>query len=391
MKDSFSLFELNQHLRRIVSFNMREPLWIRCEISDMNFNRGYVYLSLVDRDEQRVLAKASAMIRPRELEQIKKSLGDSIWSILQAGQQVLLNISVEYSELYGMTLSVKEIEASFTIGQLELQRISTLKRLEDEQFFDLNRQLDLPVVPQRIAVISSKEAAGLQDFLQHLHNNPHHFKFETELFQAAVQGVNVPIEVVQQIEIIESQSKKFDCIVIVRGGGAKLDLMGFNDFEVCKAIATSELPVITGIGHDIDETLADLVAHSSMKTPTAVADFLIQRIMNFEIQLNRISFELHQIVNRKINNETIRVDSFQKNLSFALKTFFQYEWTNLDIQENKLDSLLPENYLRRGFAMIYNEQRMPISTIDNMKEGDNLLIKLSDAEIVVKTITIKKI
>ncbi len=391
MKDSFSLFELNQHLRRVVSFNMREPLWIRCEISDMNFNRGYVYLSLVDRDEQRVLAKASAMIRPRELEQIKKSLGDSIWSILQAGQQVLLNISVEYSELYGMTLSVKEIEASFTIGQLELQRISTLKRLEDEQFFDLNRQLDLPVVPQRIAVISSKEAAGLQDFLQHLHNNPHHFKFETELFQAAVQGVNVPIEVVQQIEIIESQSKKFDCIVIVRGGGAKLDLMGFNDFEVCKAIATSELPVITGIGHDIDETLADLVAHSSMKTPTAVADFLVQRVMNFEIQLNRIALELQQIVNRKINNETIRIDSFQKNLSFALKTFFQYEWTNLDIQENKLDSLLPENYLRRGFAMIYNEQRMPISTIDNMKEGDNLIIKLSDAEIVVKTITIKKI
>ena len=156
MKQSFSLYELNQHLRRVISFNMNEPLWFRCEISDLNLNRGFVYLSLVDRDEQKIRAKSNGMIRPRDLEQIKKTLGDAVWSILKAGQQVMLQVFVEYTELYGITLSVKDIETSFSIGQLELQRMQTYKRLKDEQFIDLNRQLDLSPAPQRIAVISSK-------------------------------------------------------------------------------------------------------------------------------------------------------------------------------------------------------------------------------------------
>ncbi len=384
MKDSFSLFELNQHLRRVITFNMRESLWVRCEISDMNHNRGFVYLSLVDRDNQRLRAKSGAMIRPKDLENIKKNVGDAVWSILQAGQQVLLLVSVEYTELYGITLVVKEIEAAFTIGQQELQRLATLKRLQEEQFLDLNRQLDLPSVPQRIAVISSKEAAGLQDFLQHLHNNPHHFAFKTELFQAAVQGVNVSKEIVQQIESIESQADNFDCIVIVRGGGARLDLMGFDDFEVCKAIATCELPVLTGIGHDVDETLADLVSHSSMKTPTAVADFLVQSVLNFEVLLNRSAIDLQQVLQRRMRNEAVRLDNLQNRLSYANKTYFQFEQRNLDILENKLDLILPDRTLQRGFALLYDEDGLPVKSVNQLRAGQVLTVRLQDGEFVVR-------
>ena len=384
MKDSFSLFELNQHLRRVITFNMRESLWVRCEISDMNQNRGFVYLSLVDRDNQRLRAKSGAIIKPKDLESIKKSVGDAIWSILQAGQQVLLLVAVEYTELYGITLSVKGIEAAFTIGQQELQRLATLKRLQEEQFLDLNRQLDLPPVPQRIAVISSKEAAGLQDFLQHLHNNPHHFAFKTELFQAAVQGMNVSKEIVQQIESIESQANNFDCVVIVRGGGARLDLMGFDDFEVCKAISTCELPVLTGIGHDIDETLADLVAHSSMKTPTAVADFLVQSVLNFEVLLNRSAIDLQQVLQRRMRNETLRLDNLQNRLSYANKTYFQFEQRNLDVLENKLEFILPDRTLQRGFALIYDEDGLPVKSVNQLKAGQSLTVKLQDGEFVVR-------
>lgn len=384
MKQSFSLYELNQHLRRVISFNMNEPLWIRCEISDLNLNRGFVYLSLVDRDEQKIRAKSNGMIRPRDLEQIKKNLGDAVWSILKAGQQVMLQVFVEYTELYGITLSVRDIETSFSIGQLELQRMQTYKRLQDEQFFDLNRQLELSPAPQRIAVISSKEAAGLQDFLQHLHNNPHRFAFKTELFQAAMQGVNLSNEVVMQIESIEAQANNFDCIVIVRGGGAKLDLMGFDDFEVCKAIATCELPILTGIGHDIDETLSDLVAHSSMKTPTAVADFLVQSLLNFESELNRTAIELQQIVQKRLMNDTLKLDNLLNRLNFAVSSALRLEQSNLDILENKLNMLLPENTLNRGFAMIYNEMGIPLRSVSEITENQLLILKLSDGEIVVR-------
>jgi exodeoxyribonuclease VII large subunit len=248
----------------------------------------------------------------------------------------------------------------------------------------LNRQLDLSPAPQRIAVISSKEAAGLQDFLQHLHNNPHRFAFNTELFQAAMQGVNLSHEVVMQIESIEAQAKDFDCIVIVRGGGAKLDLMGFDDFEVCKAIATCELPVLTGIGHDVDETLSDLVAHSSMKTPTAVADFLVQSLLNFESELNRTAIELQQIVQKRLMNETLKLDNLFNRFNFAISSAIRFEQRNLDILENKLELLLPEHTLKRGFAMIYDESGMPLRSISEISENQQLILKLSDGEIVVR-------
>lgn len=384
MKDSFSLFELNQHLRRVISFNMRESLWVRCEISDINFNRGFVYLSLVDRDEQRLRAKSSALIRPKDLENIKKSVGEALWSILQAGQQVLIQVSVEYTELYGISLAVKDLEAAFTVGQLELQRIATMKRLEEEQFLDLNRQLELPLVPQRVAVISSKEAAGLQDFLQHLHNNPHRFSFQTSLFQAAVQGVNVSRELVQQIDNIEAQADNFDCVVIVRGGGAKLDLMGFDDFEVCKAIATCELPVLTGIGHDVDETLADLVAHSSMKTPTAVADFLVQRVLNFEMQLNRSAIDLQQVLQRRLHNEGLLLDNLHGRLGYASRMYLQQEQRGLDLLENKLEMLLPEKTLQRGFVLLYDENGMAIKSVEQLSKGQLLRLRLQDGEVELR-------
>ena len=186
MQNSLSLFELNQHLRRVINYNMTEMLWVKCEISEYKFVRAYTYLTLIERNAEQIIAKSGAVIWPKDLEQIKKEIGDKYLNILQAGQQVLLQVSVEYSELYGMSLSVKNIDLSFSIGQLELKRIETLKKLESEHYFDLNRQLELSSVPQRIAVISSKDAAGLQDFLQQLHNNSYHYVFETELFQSAM-------------------------------------------------------------------------------------------------------------------------------------------------------------------------------------------------------------
>lgn len=253
-KTAFSLFELNEHLKRVVAFNMRETLWINCEIADVGRSKGNVYISLVERNDFKISARAEAVLWGRSLDKITKKVGDSLWSILQVGRQVLLCVQVEFHEYFGMKLSIKDIDPTVTIGQLELKRLQTHKKLEAEQFTELNRQVPTNLVWQRIAVISSSTAAGLQDFLQQIKTNPHQYHFQYELFDAVVQGVNVPRDVIKQIEKIEARKEDFDCIVIVRGGGARLDLMGFDDYDLCVALATCELPVLTGIGHDIDET-----------------------------------------------------------------------------------------------------------------------------------------
>ena len=382
--NSFSLYELNQHLRRVISFNMKESVWIRAEISDYKYNKGIIYLSLVDRDDFQLKAKSNAIIWPKDIENIKKNIGDGIWTILQVGQQILIEVLVEFSELHGLSLIVKNLDLSFSIGQLELQRAATLKRLEEEQFLELNKQLDFPLVPQRIAVISSKDAAGLQDFLQHLHHNHYNYAFKTELFQAAMQGNNLSSEVVEQIEIIEMQSDQFDCIVIVRGGGAKLDLMGFDDYNVCKAIATSELPVLTGIGHDINETLSDIVAKHSMKTPTAVADFLVQRVLNFEMELNKIAIELKQNLQQRLKNEEIILNSIFKKIELSSKLLIQKEKQFLELLENQLELMLPDSTLERGFTLIYDSNGIPVNSVRQLSQHDEILIRFKDGEIKVK-------
>ena len=382
--NSFSLYELNQHLRRVISFNMKESVWIRAEISDYKYNKGIIYLSLVDRDDFQLKAKSNAILWPKDIENIKKNIGEGIWTILQVGQQILIEVLVEFSELHGLSLIVKNLDLSFSIGQLELQRAATLKRLEEEQFLELNKQLDFPMVPQRIAVISSKDAAGLQDFLQHLHHNHYNYAFKTELFQASMQGNNLSSEVVEQIEIIETQSDQFDCIVIVRGGGAKLDLMGFDDYNVCKAIATSELPVLTGIGHDINETLSDIVAKHSMKTPTAVADFLVQRVLSFEMELNKIAIELKQNLQQRLKNEEIILNSIFKKIELSSKLLIQKEKQFLELLENQLELMLPDSTLERGFTLIYDSNGIPVNSVRQLSQHDEILIRFKDGEIKVK-------
>ncbi len=382
-KTTFSLYDLMQHLRRVVSFNMRETLWVQAELAEVRLNRGYVYLSIIDRDDFRLRAKSPAIIRPRDLHKIKQRIGDPLWSILKVGQQVLLEVQAVFSELYGMNLEVKAVDVSYTIGQLELQRMKTLKQLEQEQFTDLNRQLALPLVPQRIAIISSKEAAGLRDFLEQLHNNPQHYHFETELFQAAVQGAQLSKEIISQIQQIETQQADFDAIVLVRGGGARLDLMGFDDFELCKAIALCELPVITGIGHDVDETLADLVAHTALKTPTAVADYLVQRVLQFEAALQRSTLDLQALVQQRLQQEQLRLQQYEQRLSSGLQARLKLEARELEIIEQKLKLLSPQATLARGFALLSRLDGQIVQSVQELQAGDELILELKDGQIKV--------
>lgn len=381
---TFSLFELNEHLKRVVAFNMRETIWINCEIADVGTSKGNVYISLVERDDFKISARAEGVIWGRSLEKITRKIGDSLWSILQVGRQVLLCVQVEFHEYFGMKLSIKDIDPTVTIGQLELKRLQTQKKLEAEQFTELNMQVPTNLVWQRIAIISSSTAAGLQDFLQQIKTNPHQYKFQYELFEAVVQGVNVPQEVMLQIDKIEARKDEFDCVVIVRGGGARLDLMGFDDYDLCVALATCELPIITGIGHDIDETLADLVAYQTLKTPTAVADYLIHRMLNFESTIVQSALDIKHLAIQKIQQASNRVDLLEAKLKQVAAQQLKAGHQELDAIEEKLRLLNPQTILERGFSMITDEEGRLIKSINKLEKEKIYYLHLKDGKVPIK-------
>ncbi|BDS11736.1 exodeoxyribonuclease VII large subunit [Aureispira anguillae] len=381
---SFSLFELNEHLKRVVAFNMRETIWINCEIADVGNSKGNVYLSLVERSDFKITARAEAMIWGRSLDKIIRKIGDSLWSILQVGRQVLLRVQVEFHEYFGMKLSIQDIDPTVTIGQLELKRLQTQKKLEAEHFTALNAQLPTALVWQRIAVISSSTAAGLQDFLQQINTNPHQYKFQYELFEAVVQGVNVPLEVMQQIEKIEARKADFDCIVLVRGGGARLDLMGFDDYDLCVALATCELPVLTGIGHDIDETLADLVAYQKLKTPTAVADYLIHKMLTFESTIVQYASDIKRIALERIRQESTKIDLLEEHLKHSAQQRLKRANQDLEAIAEKLHLLDPRTILARGFSAVSNAEGKLIGSVEDLKAGEEYILHLADGKVTIK-------
>lgn len=378
---SFSLYQLHEHLKRVVSFNMRQPIWINCEVAEVSNSKGNVFLSVVERADYELKAKADAMIWRKDLSKINQKIGDSLWSILQVGRQVLLQVQVEFHEYHGLKLIIKDIDASVTIGQLELQRLQVLKKLKAEKFTELNQQLPTPLVWQRLAVVSSSNAAGLQDFFSQLNDNPYQYFFQCELFEAAMQGVHLSSEIIQQLQAIEKRKDEFDAIVIVRGGGARLDLMGFDDYELCVAIATTELPVLTGIGHDIDESLADLVAFQALKTPTAVADFLLHQTLLFESRLQTLQHKIQYSLQQKYQQEQSRIEQITLQLQTLAQNKWKAENKKLEALADKLQLLNPQHILKRGFGAVIDDSGAMISSVNQLKKDTTYTLHLTDGKV----------
>lgn len=378
---AYTLYELNEYIKRVIALNFDEPIWIQAEISQYKEVRGQSYLELVDQDENdfTIKAKSSAIIWYKTLLFIKKKLGELTNVILQEGARVMLKVSVEFNEKYGLKLIVEDIDATYSVGQMELARQKIIERIKKDGILDLNKQKKMPPVIQNIAVISSSKAAGYVDFEKQLKTNNLNYTFNLKLFQAAMQGQNVEREVVAAIRKINQESE-FDCVVIIRGGGSRLDLSYFDNYNIAHAIAKSEIPIITGIGHDIDESIADLLAHTALKTPTAVADFIIDRNLTYESRLNENLRVIVQTVKHKINRSKLDLQYLHAKMQAAPKEIlnkYKIESSALNLRleqviENKLikersrlermQSFLelsdPNIILKRGFVMVKKEEKI---------------------------------
>lgn len=307
-KQSYSLYELNEYIKRVMALNFSEPIWINCEIAQIKEARGNYYLELVEQDDMdNTKAQISAAIWYRSFLFIKNKLGALTNSLLTSGTHVQLKVQVDFNERYGLKLIIEDIDPSYTMGKLELARQNVLERLKAEGVTNLNKEIKIPAVIQKIAVISSETAAGYQDFITQCRENSYGYHIEITLFKAALQGQNTEREVSIALDEIKSKSGDYDAIAIIRGGGSKLDLSFFDNFNIGYKIATSPLPVITGIGHEIDSSVADLMACISLKTPTAVADFLIEKMAHFESSLIDISLNISNIARQQIKHNELEL------------------------------------------------------------------------------------
>ena len=305
MENLLSLYELNQHIRQALELNFDERIWVQCEIAQIGQSRGHHYVTLVQKSPygDQILAQSQAVIWKGNFEKLRLKHRDLLQDVLQEGAEVSLLIKVDFHERYGLKLLVEGIDPSYTLGQLALQKQQALEKLIQEKLLDKNKSVFLPTVVQHVAILSSETAAGYIDFVEQLRHNSYAYDFHMHLFPVAVQGQNLVPEFLIQLERIYKRKHDFDLIVVVRGGGGKMDLGGFDDYKLCQMVANAPLAVICGIGHDIDESLLDLVAHSSLKTPTAVADFIVEHNMHYEAEMLKLARAIRQEANWIINRE----------------------------------------------------------------------------------------
>lgn len=269
------------------------PVWVVAEISELKVNySGHCYMELVEKggDNQVPRAKCSAIVWRSTWGALSSYFASATGSPLGAGMKVLLKVSVNYHELYGLSLTVSDIDPLYTLGDMERQRQETILRLQEEGVYDMNRSLDMPPVIQRIAVVSSRNAAGFQDFMKELGRSP--YAFDVTLFDAFMQGNEAEASIIAALERVADEADRFDVAVVIRGGGSQSDLACFNSYRLCSHLAQFPLPVLTGIGHDKDQSVADLVAALALKTPTAVAAHLADGLARFDTWLDTLRDEV---------------------------------------------------------------------------------------------------
>ncbi|MBQ6746292.1 MAG: exodeoxyribonuclease VII large subunit [Bacteroidaceae bacterium] len=294
--EPITLYELNELVKQTLELGMPDTYWVQAELSEVRVNSGHCYVEFVQKDRRSnsLVAKARGVIWRNVYAALKPYFEQTTGQLFTAGIKVQVEVSVSFHELYGYSLTVTDIDPSYTMGDMARKRQEILRQLQEEGVLELNKELEMPMLPQRIAVISSATAAGYGDFSNQLSNNARGFYFHTELFPAIMQGDGVEQSILQALDDIYAREQEFDVVVIIRGGGATSDLTGFDTYNLAAAVAQFPLPVITGIGHERDDTVIDMVSHTRVKTPTAAAEFLIGRMQEAADELAFLAQRLNK-------------------------------------------------------------------------------------------------
>ncbi|MBR2880758.1 MAG: exodeoxyribonuclease VII large subunit [Prevotella sp.] len=392
---AMTLLELNGMVRTTLERGMRDEYWVEAELAEARETRGHCYMELVQKDSlsNTPVAKASAKCWKQTWMLMQPYFERATGQPLRAGMKVLLRVYPNFHEAYGFSWIVTDIDPTFTIGDLARRRQEIIAALKAQGIFDMNRQLELPMFAQRIAVISSQTAAGYGDFCNQLNDNPYGFRFQTTLFPAVMQGEGVEQSVIAALERIYEEVGNYDCVVIIRGGGATSDMSGFDTLALAENVAQFPLPVITGIGHDRDESVLDMVACIRVKTPTAAAAYLVSHLlkvsdlidnmnermvrcatMRIEMQkmrLARLSERLPSVFSLVKVKREAHLDALNSRLITSVRQFFDRQTHRLDMLGQRAAALDPKLLLSRGYSITIHNGKA-VRDKDTLKPGDEI-------------------
>ncbi len=317
MDEKLSLTELQLIIRDSLYTSLPDFYWVIAEISEIRENlSGHCYLELIEKlpDEKNVRARIKAVIWSKRYRFLKPFFENMTGVPLQEGMKILVRIKIEYHEIYGLSLVIHDLDPSYTTGEMALKRQMIIKRLEEEGVFSMNRELEFPVLPQRIAIVSSQNAAGYTDFIRHLKGNSQGYVFYTALFDTVMQGTETEKSVIGSLNRIAETTDLFDVVAIIRGGGSQSDLSWFDNYNIAFYVTQLPIPVLTGIGHEKDMSVTDLVAFNALKTPTAVADYLINCIQETENNLITLGDEIAELSGSAIDKYKNLLESLTSKL-----------------------------------------------------------------------------
>lgn len=404
-----SLSQLQQRIKSVIEQGLPLPLWVVAEIAECKVNySGHCYLELIEKAEATdsrasssvPRAQARAVIWRSQYAMLSAYFESQTGSRLAAGMKILAKVTVSFHELYGLSLQITDLDPSYTLGEVERQKQLTISRLQADGVWDCNREVEMPLLVQRLAVVSSATAAGYRDFCQELQQSP--YSFRHALFEAVMQGAVAEESVCAALSAIAEREDEFDAVIIIRGGGSTSDLSCFNSYRICSYVAQFPLPVITGIGHDKDVSVADMVAHSPLKTPTAVAAWLNEHMTTLEGKIEEAAQLLTDVARAKTSAEQLRIERWagylrelsqqlcerhrsrmmllHEQLRSAVERVIERESSRLQLATDVVEAHNPKSILSRGFAIVRIKGQATPST-DSVSSGDMIDIELTDGNL----------
>ncbi len=401
MTSAISLLELNLRVKESVRNAFVAPIWVRAEVNELHENaNGICYLELVEKGgDEHIVAKQKAMIWASVYHMLKPYFESVTQTTLQVGISVSVLCKVEFHELYGMSLVISDIDPAYTLGDLALRKQMIVEQLKSDGIFDMNREQRLSPTPQRVAVVSSATAAGYSDFVNQLSTNKYGYAFAVQLFPAVMQGAQVTQSVVAALDAIYAQLEAFDVVVLIRGGGATSDLSSFDSYDLAAHVAQFPLPVVCGIGHQRDNTVPDMVAHTRVNTPTAAADFLVERVHFFEMEIDGLSQEIVNAADDLLADEQRQMLSLTSALTMSVQRqtaaqtqflaeavvrlrlgaqmIISSEKKNLEQTASVLHANRPEQVLQRGYLLARRNGKC-VTSAAALNSGDELQLQFAD-------------
>ena len=368
-----TLFELNRLVRETIECELPNEYWVEAELSECRESRGHCYMELIEKDEKTAtpIAKASAKCWASKWVLVRPYFERTTGQRLVAGMKVLLKVYPQFHEAFGFSWIVTDIDPTYTLGDMARKRQEIIRQLKEEGVFDLQKELQLPLFCQHIAVISSETAAGYGDFCNQLSDNPYGLQFHTQLFPATMQGEGVEQSIIQALNRINAVCEDFDCVVIIRGGGGTADLSGFDTLALAENVANFPLPIITGIGHDRDESILDMVSHTRVKTPTAAAALLIDHLKQVLDNLYNLQEAITHLFSIVKTRQEARLDTIGQKIPMLIERRLTNEQHRLELLEEKVKSLDPQLLLKRGYSItLFNGKA--VRDPQSLQKGDEI-------------------